>query len=51
MIFTRDTVTKIKRRYADPYIVVSGNLNQWGIDGALENFLGLKEALHGEKIK
>ena len=33
--FIRDTVTELKRRYVDPYIIVAGDFNQWKIGEAL----------------
>ena len=39
----RGSVTEIKRRFNDPYIIVSGDFNQWKIDETLEDFPDLIE--------
>ena len=38
-----DVVREIKRKYADPFIVVGGDFNQWGVGEALEDFADLRE--------
>ena len=38
-----DTVTEIKRRYRDPYVLVAGDFNDWKIDGALADFADIRE--------
>ena len=42
--FIRETVTELKRRYDDPYVVVSGDFNQWDVGGALRDFNDLLES-------
>ena len=36
--FVRDTVTELKQKYPDLYIVVMGDFNQWNVAKALEDF-------------
>ena len=41
--FICDTVTDLKRRFNDPFVVVSGDFNQWKIDDALADHIDLLE--------
>ena len=41
----RDSVVELKRRYTDPYVVVSGDFNQWPIQDYLVDFNDLKDCL------
>ena len=43
MSFIRGAVTEMKRKFDDPYIVVSGDFNQWPTDEALEDFPDVSE--------
>ena len=36
--YITDVVLEIKRKYRDPYLVVTGDFNQWDIAGALEDY-------------
>ena len=36
-------IVDVKRKYQDPYILVGGDFNQWKVDGALADFVDLKE--------
>ena len=36
-------VIEIKRKYRDPYIIISGDFNQWDLATALEEYRDLKE--------
>ena len=40
-------VIEAKRRYKDPYIIVSGDFNQWRIEKALEEFTDMHETVAG----
>ena len=40
-------IIEMKRRYKDPYIIVSGDFNQWPIQQAVEDFLDIKETAAG----
>ena len=40
-------VIELKRRYKDPYLIVTGDFNQWNIGRALEDFIDVKESVAG----
>ena len=42
--YITDTVLQLKRKYRDPYIVVSGDFNQWDIASALADYPDIREA-------
>ena len=42
--YIRDAVTHIKRTYNSPYVIVSGDFNQWKLESALEDFPDMLEA-------
>ena len=42
--YVRGVVTEMKRKYADPFLVVAGDFNQWQVDEALVDFRDLVEA-------
>ena len=42
--FIRGAVIGVKRKLDDPYIIISGDFNQWKIDETLEDFPDLLEA-------
>ena len=37
-------MTKAKRQYEDPFILITGDFNQWRIEEVLEDFMDVKEA-------
>ena len=39
-----DVVQEVKRQYKDPFIVVTGDFNQWDVAGALQDYPDLREA-------
>ena len=39
-----ESIIEAKRRYREPYIVVAGDFNQWGIAATLADFNEVKEA-------
>ena len=41
MDFLAGCVTRAKRQYADPFIIVVGDFNQWKIDEVLADHLDL----------
>ena len=41
--FIADSVLHIKNNYRDPYIVVTGDFNQWPVEDYLNNFTDIKE--------
>ena len=41
--FIRGAVVEMKRKFQDPYVVVSGDFNQWKVDETLEDFPDLSE--------
>ena len=43
LIYIEDAVMEMKRKYADPYIVVAGDFNQWKIGEGLADFVDIKE--------
>ena len=45
--FVRDSVVELKRKFDDPYIIVTGDFNQWGIQDALEDYPDIKEECLG----
>ena len=45
--YIRGAVTEIKRRCDDPYIIVSGDFNQWKVNETLEDFPDLTEVMVG----
>ena len=42
--YINDCVVKIKQKYADPFIVMAGDCNQWKVTEALLDFPDLREA-------
>ena len=42
-----DVVIEMKRKYQDPFIVVTGDFNQWKINGSLSGFNDIKETKIG----
>ena len=42
-----DTLMDIKRKFADPYIIIAGDFNQWQIDKELEDFVDVWETSGG----
>ena len=42
-----EAVIELKRRYKDPYLVISGDFNQWNLDQALEEFRDITETAAG----
>ena len=36
-------VTKAKRQYDDPFIIVTGDFNQWKVEEVLANFADMEE--------
>ena len=47
--YLTDLVLQIKRKYTDPYIVVSGDFNQWDVEAALADYPDLGETCVGNK--
>ena len=45
--YVRGAVTEIKRKFTDPYIIVSGDFNQWKVNETLEDFPDLTEVMVG----
>ena len=43
MDFIAGCVTRAKRQYTDPFIVVAGDFNQWKVGEVLEDYLDIKE--------
>ena len=41
--YIRGSVIEMKRKFDDPYIIISGDFNQWSIDSTLEDFPDLGE--------
>ena len=41
--YIKDAVIHVKRTYRSPFIVVSGDFNQWPLEKALEDFIDLRE--------
>ena len=46
--YISEAVMEIKRRYREPYIVVSGDFNQWDITSQLEDFTDIIEVAVGD---
>ena len=44
LTYIEDVVIEVKRRFRDPFIVITGDFNQWDIGGAAAEFPDLKEA-------
>ena len=42
--YVRYVVTHVKRTYNSPYVIVSGDFNQWKLEDALADFVDLEEA-------
>ena len=42
-----EIMIELKRRYKDPYLVVTGDFNQWPVERALEEFRDMREAAVG----
>ena len=43
LAYVEDLIVDLKSRYKDPFVVVAGDFNQWKIEGALDNFVDIKE--------
>ena len=41
-----DIIIELKRRYRDPYLIVSGDFNQWNVGRALEEFRDITRRSH-----
>ena len=41
--YVSDVVMEVKRRYREPYVVVVGDFNRWGIGEVLEDFADVSE--------
>ena len=41
--FVQDLIIQMKRKYSDPYIIVSGDFNQWRIEEAMADFQDMTE--------
>ena len=41
--YVNGSIVEIKQRYKDPYIIVSGDFNQWPIENAMQDFLDMRE--------
>ena len=41
--YITNVIVQIKRKYTDPYLVVTGDFNQWGVDDSLADFPELEE--------
>ena len=44
MDFIAGCVTKAKRQYEDPFILITGDFNQWRVEEVLVDFMDVKEA-------
>ena len=49
--YIADTVTELKRKFTDPFLIVAGDFNQWKIDEALLDFPDMKEMEVGNTRK
>ena len=49
--FIADNIVEIKRRFTDPFIIVTGYFNQWAIDECLQDFADLGEVVVGNTRK
>lgn len=47
MDYIAGCVTKAKRDYTDPFVVVAGDFNQWQVQDVLEDFVDMEEARLG----
>ena len=47
LAYISDTVMEVKRRYREPYIIVSGDFNQWDVAAALADFNDIEEVAVG----
>ena len=47
LAYISDAVMEVKRRYREPYIIVSGDFNQWDVAAALADFNDIEEVAVG----
>ena len=43
MSYLTDLVLEMKHKYADPYVIVAGDFNQWDLAAAMEDYVDLVE--------
>ena len=45
--YIQSLVIEAKRRYKDPYVIISGDFNQWDLGYVMEEFRDIKETVAG----
>ena len=45
--FIQDLLIQMKRKYSDPYIIISGDFNQWRIEDAMADYPDIQEVRVG----